>query len=423
MNRRLLLLSYAFPPAGVPEAFLSAKRLGNIPDFDVDVVCLQPGADIRLDYSLDGYVATRFKHIERLQLPRLLHAATGGNTSAVLQTPGFYHWMNGRTLRAATRLLQAKRYDVIVTWSQWHAIHLVGLALKNRFRKLPWIAHFSDPWVDNPFANYDPVRRAYERHLEHKVFGSADVISLTSRETIDLVFAGRRARYRDATIEIPHVFDPSLYPDVVAPQSGKLLFRSLGAFYGPRSPEPLFRGLALLRDREPDLFKRITVELVGSVRDQFLESAALRSLPTDAVQVLPSVDYRASLGLMRSADLLLNMDAPFAQSPFLPSKLVDYIGAARPVFGITPPGAASRVIRTLGGWVAAPNDIEAIAKSLADVARYVEANRGRSWGEQAVREQYSSVSIAPRLGDTIDRAIASASQVKSIAHVRNRWAN
>ena len=410
MNRRLLLLSYAFPPAAVPEAFLSAKRFGNMPGFDVDVICLQPGHDMRLDRSLDAYVAERFQHIKQIQLPPLLHTVAGGNTSAVVQIPGFYHVVNRQARQAAIRLLQARRYDAMITWSQWHSVHLVGLALKKRFQKLPWIAHFSDPWVDNPFTNYDPIRRAYNRYLEHKVYGSADILSLTSRETIDLVFVGSRAQYRGATMEIPHVFDPALYPDAQPPQAGRLLFRSLGAFYGPRSPEPLFQALAMLRQRDPVLLDRIGVELIGSVPAHFLKSTALRTLPADTVRVLPAVDYRASLGLMRSADLLLNVDAPLAHSPFLPSKLVDYIGAARPIFGITPPGAASRVITDLGGWVAEPENPEAIAVSLAVAARFIEANRGKCWGDAALRDQYSPILVGPRFGQIIDRAIANASR-------------
>ena len=235
---------------------------------------------------------------------------------------------------------------------------------------------------------------------------SADVLSLTSRETIDLVFVGPRARYRERTIEIPHVFDPTLYPAAQLPQSGRLIIRSLGAFYRARSPDPLFKALVLLRTHEPASFDKIVVELRGSVPDNFLESEALRSLPFDTVRVLPAVDYRASLAMMRSADLLLNIDAPFTSSPFLPSKLVDYIGAGRPIFGITPPGAASRAIRDLGGWVTAPKQPEQIASGLAAAVRLIENSRGMSWGEPAIRDKYSSAVAGPRFRQVVEQAIA-----------------
>jgi hypothetical protein len=390
----------------VPEAFLSAKRLGNVPGADVDVVCLEPGRDIRSDGSLDDYVTRRFGQIERLQAPLPLRTLAGRNTSVIVQTPGFYQVLNRRILSAALKLLQRRRYEALATWSQWHPVHLVGLALKKSFPSLPWIAHFSDPWVDNPFAKYGPVRRAYNRHLEHRVYDAADIVSVPSQETVDLVFVGPRARYREKVVEIPHAFDAGLYPDAAPPKNGKLVFRSLGAFYGPRSPEPVFRALKLLRQRDASLFDKIAVELIGVTPGRYLSSEALRGLPKDTVRFLPPVDYTTSLGLMRSADVLLNIDAPFANSPFLPSKLVDYIGAARPIFGITPPGAASRVIKDLGGWLSRPDDPQGIAKELAGVIHFVEKNRGRAWGEPARKDFYSSASVGDRFGKVVESAIA-----------------
>src|SRR5690349_17190175 len=123
----------------VPEAFLSAKRLGNVPGADVDVVCLEPGRDIRSDGSLDDYVIRRFGQIERLQAPLPLRTLAGRNTSVIVQTPGFYQVLNRRILSDALKLVQRRRYEALTTWSQWHPVHLVGLALKKSFPSLPWI--------------------------------------------------------------------------------------------------------------------------------------------------------------------------------------------------------------------------------------------------------------------------------------------
>ena len=145
--------------------------------------------------------------------------------------------MNGKAFHAALDL-GPERYAAMVTWSQWHAIHLVGVALKRRFPKLPWVAHFSDPWADNPFAPYRWIMRHYDRRQEFKVYRLADRLSFTSRETIDLVFSDNRAHFRAKAMELPHAFETALYPSAQPLKEGPLKLRSLGAFYGARSPEP-----------------------------------------------------------------------------------------------------------------------------------------------------------------------------------------
>jgi len=153
--------------------------------------------------------------------------------------------------------------------------------------------------------------------------------------------------------------------------------------------------------------------LIGSTPAEFL-SPAFRSLPPGLVKVLPPVDYRTSLALMRSADLLLNIDAPFKNSIFLPSKLVDYIGAERPVLGISPTGTASRVIRELGGWVAAPDEPETVAATLELVLPQIERGRGASWGDPAIRRSYAASAVTETFVALIQQ-VASRTATESIS--------
>jgi len=73
----------------------------------------------------------------------------------------------------------------------------------------------------------------------------------------------------------------------------------------------------------------------------------------------------------------------------------------RPVLGITPPGTASRVIRTLGGWVAGPDDPEAIAATLETALPQIERDRGAPWGDPDVRHSYAAATVGERFGKVI----------------------
>lgn len=162
----------------------------------------------------------------------------------------------------------------------------------------------------------------------------------------------------------------------------------------------MFEALAAILRERPDELHGVRIELVGGVPPRMLKSAAFRSLPDGLLKLVPTVDYSASLALMKQADLLLVIDAPDDLSVFLPGKLVDYLGAGVPIFGIVPPGASAQLISKLGGGVANPRRPAEIAESLTQALRNIRERRavgtGPAWGNPQVRAAYSADAVAER---------------------------
>lgn len=402
MSDPLLLLTYSFPPMAVPEAALSAKKLGGLRS-DVDVVTIEPWRSwMGDDHSLDGYVEDRFSSIQRVSRSQPLRVLPLGRLGPFVRMPDQFRLLNRRMLRRAEATLKGHR--ALVTWSQWHSIHLVGLALKKRHPDLPWIVQMSDPWSNNPFLTEKRWVRAANERLEDQVLRHADLLMFPSAETAGLVVSGQDTAVRAKAHVVPHLFDPDLYPGSGPPTGNRLIFRYLGAFYGPRSPEPLFQGLALLHQRSPARAERVTVELVGNVPHAALDSPAFRSLPSGSIELIGQVDYLTSLRLMREAHVLLVIDAPARLSVFLPSKLVDYVGARRPIVGITPPGAARSLIERYGGWVADPSDAEQVAAALeAAVDAVPHEGRPLPFGSDAVARDYDRSQVSETVERLVDR--------------------
>lgn len=395
--RRVLLLSYAFPPMAMPESMLAAKRMGNLGGREVEVVSAGPLTGwIREDRSLDAYTAGRFARVTRLRLPPALRALPLGRLSRLLTAPDQLRLLNAAA-RRAVRARGLARYGAIVTWSQWHSVHLVGLALRRPAGAPPWVAHFSDPWSTNPFFARGPIARRVNQGQERRVIRAADRLLFTSEETVELVMAPYPAAWRTKVRVLPHAFEPALFPAGPAERTGPLILRYLGSFYGPRTPEPLFAALARLRRRSPALAESIRVELIGSVAPDMLASRTCRDLPRELVTVRPPVDYVRSLELMQGADLLLVIDAPAASSPFLPSKLVDYLGARRPILGLTPPGAAASLVICSGGWVADPAQPAAIDAALERALEWLGRHRGEEFGDPAVRARYAAATVGAQM--------------------------
>ena len=65
-SKKILLLTYAFPPLQAPESFLSAKGLAKIQSYEVDVLTIDSSMiDYAKDKSLKNYVKDNFGKIYR----------------------------------------------------------------------------------------------------------------------------------------------------------------------------------------------------------------------------------------------------------------------------------------------------------------------------------------------------------------------
>jgi glycosyltransferase involved in cell wall biosynthesis len=271
------------------------------------------------------------------------------------------------------------------------SVHLAGLRIKGA-TKIRWLAHFSDPWADLPLNEPDRLTRRLLRHWESRVVQAADVVIFTSQETLDLVMAKYPSEWAAKAKVLPHAFDPGLYPTIRAQKDTReIVVRHLGRFYYERTPEPLFQGLKRLSEKRRDLMHRVSIELIGGIQRETLNTSTFKQLPTGVVRLVAPVDYVTSLRLMSEADLLLVVDAPADVNVFFPSKLADYIGARRPIVGITPEGTSASIIRELGGQVAHPGDPAAIAGVLEQALGSLP---GGSWGDERVRARYCAQEVA-----------------------------
>jgi glycosyltransferase involved in cell wall biosynthesis len=304
-------------------------------------------------------------------------------------------------VKTIERFLEERAYrpDVLVTFAFPLVDHIIGLQLKKRL-ELPWLAHFSDPWVDNPFKKDDWFTRALNAYLERGVIEQADRVVFTSRETADLVMKKYEPSLQAKVRVVPHAFEPALFPSFHELPSGPIVIRYLGDLYLSRTPRPLFEALKRISSLEPDLVKKFRFEIVGDVQALRLEEMGLSTLPEGLVVLRPRVGYRDSLSLMRSASGLMVVDAPVAsntKSVFLPSKLIEYLGAGRPIIGLTPPGTAADLISDLGGWVADPGDAHESANVMQKFLSFLleqQNNPAKDWGRSEVRKKFEVKVVA-----------------------------
>jgi len=407
---RLLAVSYMLPPALYPQAIQIGRLLAHI-DGEVGAVCGAAGAPPALDGSaLDGS-AVDHRLSFRLAVP-FAPRLSGLAMSLARRFVPFYaripdEFSTWAPLAEAAAVAHLERSmfipDLLVTFGEPMSDHLLGLRLKGRL-DLPWIAHFSDPWVDNSFRRNNPLSNIINRRLERNVIAAADRVVFTSEETRDLVMGKYPASWRDKTMIVPHSFDPELFPGP-APRDPMIVVRHIGNFYGHRSPVPLFRALALLLRSEPQSLTNVRFDLVGQLPLRFRAHPSLRALPAGLVRLVGHVSYRESLSLMSSSDLLLTVDGPDELSVFLPSKLIEYLGAGPPVLGIAPPGTSARLLARCGGSCADPRKPADIAQALGRMLQLARARRQASthepWAPAEIRDYFRIDRVAAMFNEML----------------------
>lgn len=271
-------------------------------------------------------------------------------------------------------LLERSHYDALVTVSNPFTSHRVGLALKDRFPAVRWIADVGDPFsIDERFrANNRWLYASRNRRFERNVVHAADAVTIVTEtmtdayrrqfplaasrmQTVQPLAAAvealprgggtpganpksetprhtdRDAEIRDSDWEIPSDFgfrDSDVTP-THRPSPRRLAY--FGTLYRRlRSPHALLALFRLLVAM-PGLHD-LELHFYGNTSDCDAEFDRFGDLLGTKVHRHGPVPGKAVAGMMRDCHVLVNIgnDLPYG----LPSKLVEYAATGRPILNI-----------------------------------------------------------------------------------------
>ncbi|MCF2524440.1 hypothetical protein [Bradyrhizobium sp. G127] len=401
---KILAISYCLPPMAYPQAV----QIGRLLSYSKMQVCAVSGGN---NVDVSGFGAHVEHHVVPLNEKRgFLERIATRAVPFYGTVPDVYRgWVDAAYKQVEALIANSGKPDLVATFGEPMSDHLLGLRLKKTFN-MPWLAHFSDPWSDNPFRRLQVLSKPVNCALESRVLKQADVVVFTSSETVDLVFKKYDAALRRKAFLLSHAYDPTTYG--VQPNgspSGPIMMRYIGNFYGHRTPKPLIAALAELQRNEPHTLHDVRVELVGGIPPRMMLSPEWKLLPPGLLVARGSVSYVESLCLMKTSDILLTIDAPADLSVFFPSKLADYIGARRRLVGIVPPGTAARIIRECGGrWIspgAPTRDIACLIRDEIAAARAQRADVHVPAQPEREDNRYAIANVAPVFDDLCRKTI------------------
>jgi len=393
----LLAISFSYPPQTEPRAIQVSRLLSHL-KWPTVLLCEGSEDDVPITDSTVSTVRVPLPVTSLRQFS--MRVASQFKIPVWFRTPDHLHPWKSRVLARVGEMIAGNQLqpELLLTFSFPLIDSIIGLELK-RLYGYPWIAHFSDPWVDSPFKEYDSLTRALNLRLERDVVETADRLVFTSAETADLVMAKYPTVLRDKVRTLPHAYEAEIFLTPKLENNGRMVIRYLGDLYSGRTPRPLFDALRQLVSSDPELVARFRFEIVGDIHQLELKSMGLEELPENLLVLRGRVSYDQSSELMASAHGLMVIDAPAprgGKSVFLPSKLIEYVGAGRPIIGLTPKGTAADLITDLGGWVADPADSAQLASVMRSFLTFL-AEHGEDslpWGTPNVRKEFEAPNVA-----------------------------
>lgn len=423
--RRLLLVTYHFPPAGgvgTLRALRFARYLRNF-GWQPTVLCAKPLPDALLDTSLSTALprSVEVRAVSSLEPGRFADSWEYPGQKIVrnlfrtfdfLLVPDEHvGWIRPAVRSACSLFRQYGGYDAVLTTGPPFSTHLVGLELRQRF-KIPWVADFRDDWTgfNHTFRGGDQRRRpAFERRLEEQVLRHASVVVTVNDALRDTI----RKRVQGTRVEvIPNGYDPADFhvPPDVRPDNAPFVLCHAGSLYEQRSPARFLDALRRM-NVESDLRGRLKVRFLGRVVGPVPDLLAAPDL-RDIVYYEGFVPHARSVEVMRNSDaLLLIIDQVHLADQIWTGKVFEYIAARRPILALMPSeGSLAGMLRE--DWeaheIVAEHDVQGICAAL----KRLTASRGTTHApESPVVARFRADQLTGCLSQLLEEVVGFADPV------------
>jgi len=414
--KKVLVISYRFPPQLSTRSAQVARWIKFMPRYGWEpaVVCAEEHSvyNTRIDTTLLKLVPsdTRVVSVKSFE-PKLAMALVARMAPFLLYLPDVAIGWYRPAYKKALALLKEEPFDLILSCAYARTSNLVGLKLK-RETGLPWVAYFSDPWVDSLVHNHGPITGYINRRMERAVMAKADAVVFVSEGMRQLVMKKYPQQWLDKSFVISQCYDPELISSVKdykkEPGDEKFTITFTGNLYGGlRNLMPLFQAIRHILSKFPDIYSTLSIQIVGKVRDT--HRRLIRELGIeDMVSMVGTVPYLESLAYMAKADVLLSLDSPsHGSSMFHPSKVAEYLGFKKPILAITPLDAGwVSLIQQLGSIVVSPEDIDGIEQAIMTLYQdYSQGNLSKYGYDDEDTKAYNAISVVGNLAQIFDKVI------------------
>jgi len=359
-TKKVLIITYYWPPAGGPGVQRWLKFVKYLPDFGFEphiYIPENPTYPI-VDEKLLGQVSDNAIIIKnKIKEPYrwasfLSQKNTKKISSGIIPSKKKQSliekvmlWIRGNFFIPDARVLWVKpsvvflkdyiekhQIETIITTGPPHSLHLIGLELQKQ-TNVKWIADFRDPWTTIGYHKELMLTEKSEKkhkELEKNVLNSADKIIVTSPTT-----KSEFSKLTSKPIEvITNGYDVEKV--IKTELDEKFSIAHIGSFLSDRNPRILWKALKELVKENKEFASDFQFKLIGKVSQDVLETIDEFKL-TKFVTNLGYVSHDEAVVHQRTSQVLLLIEIDSEETRcIIPGKLFEYMVSERPIIAIGP---------------------------------------------------------------------------------------
>lgn len=361
--KKVLIITYYWPPAGGPGVQRWLKFVKYLPEFGIEPIVYIPENPTYpiIDEAFSKDVSPNLTVIKRKIFEpygfasmfyknkvRKMSAGIIPNNAKQSFSEKLALWVRGNLFIPDARVfwvrpsvnflekyIQEHAIDTVITTGPPHSLHLIGIKLQKRLN-VKWIADFRDPWTTIGYQKDLKLSRYSEfkhKRLERRVLKAADQVIVTSRTT-----KADFSRITTKPIEIiTNGFDQEKVSTGMLDH--KFSLAHIGSLLSERNPLFLWQTLSEIVSEVPGFSDHLEIKLIGTLSAEVLESIRLYQLE-DFMNNLGYVPHDEAIAHQRSSQVLLLIEINSLHTrSIIPGKLFEYMVSGRPIVAIGPNGS------------------------------------------------------------------------------------
>jgi glycosyltransferase involved in cell wall biosynthesis len=307
-------------------------------------------------------------------------------------------------LKEARSVLTSMNIDAIVSSSSPVGTHIISNVLRQEFN-IPWIADFRDLWSQNHAYPYSVIRKIFDRSLEKRTMGSADVLITVAeplRQQLKELHRGKK------TYVLTNGYDRKSFEKTNNQLTENFTITYTGQIYRQQDPQKIFLALRQLIDENCIIADKVKLRFFGpfsKIVDKLAKKHNLGAI-TEQNRVISPEDC---IPKQQESHLLLLFNWEDEKAKGLYSqKIFDYLGAKRPILatgGFHNDDVRDQLLSETGaGYYCCT--IDEIKKALLEhYDEYNQKNRKRYKGNKDEIEKYSYEHLTKSFANILNESI------------------